>query len=212
MELTFACLFLLVWDYKRIFSFLALNQPVEGTRLYEPVDFGSGMRIARVVLKLCFIYIAIGEPLYLDAGGYNRVHQVAATPLRRGVYTVRTFVVNGDTIAPSYQDSIRWKDVIFDTRGRGSVNSPDTSFSRKYGYGRGLFHYETDSAARLVTMTRSASDHSPVMRCRYEVPDSNTVILRGRLGRDTLDVVLERTNREFQLEKWQFHWVSESNR
>jgi hypothetical protein len=61
-------------------------------------------------------------------------------------------------------------------------------------------------------MTRSATDHSLIMQCRYEEPDSKVVVLRGRLGRDSLDVVLQRTNREFQLEKWQFHWVSESNR
>lgn len=212
MELTFACLFLLVWDHQRLFSFLVQNKAAGATRLYEPVDSGRVIRVARVVLKLYFIYIAIGEPLYFDAGRYHRLHQMAARPIRRGVYTVRTFVVNGDTIMPSYRDSLRWKDVIFDTRGRGSVNSPDTSFARKYGYGRGLFHYETDSAAHLLTMTRSASDHSPIMRCRYEVPDSNTVVLQGRLGRDSLDVVLVHTNREFQLEKWQFHWVSELNR
>jgi hypothetical protein len=211
MLLTFACLFLLLWDYRRLFSFLVLNKAEGATSLYQPVWKGRAMRVAWVVLKLYFIYVAIGETVHSDARRSHQLHQVAATPIRRGVYAVRTWVINGDTIRPSYRDSLRWKDVIFDTRGRGSVNSPDTSFGRKYGYGRGLFHYETDSAAHLL-MTRSASDHSLIMRCRYEVPDSNTVVLRGRLGRDSLDVVLERTNREFQLEKWQFHWVSESNR
>jgi hypothetical protein len=211
MELAFACLFLLVWDYPRLFSFLALNKAAGATSLYQPVWKGRVMRVAWVVLKLYFIYVAIGEPVQADARRSHQLHQVTATPIRRGVYAVRTWVINGDTIMPSYRDSLRWKDVIFDTRGRGSVNSPDTSFGRKYGYGRGLFHYATDSAAHLV-MTRSASDHSLIMRCRYEMPDSNTVVLRGRLGRDSLDVVLERTNREFQLENWQFHWVSESNR
>jgi hypothetical protein len=212
MELTFACLFLLVWDHRRLLSFLVLNKAVGATGLYEPVDSGRVMRVARIVLKLCFVFIAIAEPFYLDAGGYSRAHQVAATPVGRGVYAVRTFVVNGDTIAPSYLDSTRWKDVIFDTRGRGSVKSPDTNFMQKFGYGRGLFHYETDTVTHTLTMTRSATDHSLIMQCRYETPDSNVVVLRGRLGRDSLDVVLQRMNKDFRLEKWEFHWVSESNR
>jgi hypothetical protein len=212
MQLAFACLFLLVWDHRRLSSFLVLNKAVGPSRLYEPVDSGRVMRIARIVLKLGFIFVAICEPVDSDIRGYNRVHQVAAMPINRGVYAVRTFVVNGDTIAPSYLDGSRWKDVIFDTRGRGSVGSPDTTFTRKFGYGRGLFHYETDTVARILTMTRSATDHSLIMQCRYDEPDSNVVVLRGRLGRDSLDVVLQRLNKEFQLEKWQFHWVSESNR
>jgi hypothetical protein len=213
MELTISCLFLLVWDYKRLFAFFALNQSAGGTQLYEPVDSRKGMRIGSLVLKLCFIYFGLGEFLFMTAHRYHDLHKPEmAGPIRRGVYAVRAFVVNGDTIPPSFRDSTRWKDVIFDSKGRGSVNCPDTSFVRKYGYGRGLFHYETTKADHLLTMTRSAADHHLIMECRYELPDSNTVFLRGRLGQDSLSVVLQRTNRQFQLSEWQFHWVSESNR
>jgi hypothetical protein len=213
IELTLSCLFLLLWDYRRLAAFLALNRPAGGTRLYEPIDSGRGMRIARLVLKLYFIYVALGAPFYADANRYLDLHKAGLTlPIRSGVYEVRVFAVNGDTIAPSFADSIRWKDVIFDTRGRGSVNTRDTSFALKYGYGRGLFHYETDTIAHLLTMTRSALDHRLIMQCRYEVPDSNTVFLRGRLHQDSLLVMLRRTDRQFQLSERQFHWVSESNR
>jgi hypothetical protein len=205
MELTFCCLFLVLWDHQRLFSFLALNQSAGGTRLYEPVDSGRRMRIARLVLKLFFFYIAIGETFYGYANYYRDLHKPqVAGPIRSGVYAV-----NKDTIAPSFMDSTRWKDVIFDIKGLGSVNSPDTNFSHKYGYGRGYFHYETDNVAHLLTIT---SNHRPIMECRYELPDSNTIILRGRLHQDSLYVVLQRTHRQFQLSEWQFHWVSESNR
>jgi hypothetical protein len=213
MELTFCCLFLLIWDYQRLFAFLALNRAADGTPLYEPVDSGRGMRIARIVLKLCFVYVALGVSFYYWGNRYLDLHKAGIEgPIRRGVYAVRVFAINGDTIRASFADSTQWRDVIFDTRGRGSVNCPDTGFTRKYGYGRGLFHYETDTAAHLLTMTKSASDHHLIMACRYELPDSNTVFLRGRLHQDSLYVVLQRTDRQFQLSEWQFHWVSESNR
>jgi hypothetical protein len=213
MELTFACMFLLFWDYRRLFSFFALNKAAGETRLYQPTDSGRRMRIVRLFLKLYFIYFAVGDTTYAWGSRYIDLHKtVAQGPIHSGVYAVRVFAVNGDTIAPSFEDGIRWKDVIFDTRGRGSVNCPDTSFVRKYGYGRGLFHYEADTVAHLLAMTRSASDQLVIMECRYELPDSNTVLLRGRLQGDSLYVVLQRTNRQFQLSEWQFHWVSESNR
>jgi hypothetical protein len=210
MELTFCCLFLVLWDHQRLFSFLALNQSTGGTRLYEPVDSGKRMRIARLVLKLLFFYVAIGQTFYVYANYYRDQHKPpVAGPIRSGVYAVRVFAVNKDTIAPSFMDSTRWKDVIFDINGVGSVNSPDTSFSHSYGYGRGMFRYKTDSVAHLLTIT---SNHRPVMECRYELPDSNTVILKGRLHQDSLYVVLQRTQRQFQLSEWQFHWISEANR
>ena len=214
MELTLCCLVLLVWDHQRLFSFLALNRPAGDTRLYEPVDTGRGIRIARVVLKLYFVYFAIGRTFFADGNRSLQLRKAAevTSPIHRGVYAVRVFAVNGDTIKPSFVDNIRWKDVIFDTRGRGSVNARDTSFALKYGYGRGLFHYETDSIAHLLTMTRSAADHYAILECHYEQPDNNTVLLRGRLHQDSLFVMLRRTDRQFQLSEWQFHWVSESNR
>jgi hypothetical protein len=213
MELTLSCLFLLFWDRQRLFSFLALNMSAGGTRLYEPVDRGRGIRIARIVLKVCFIYVAIGETIYADGDRYLALHKAGvAGPIRQGVYAVSVFAVNRDTIPPSFADSIQWKDVIFDSRGRGSVNCPDTIFARKYGYGRGLFHYEMDTVAHLLTMTRSTTDHSLVMRCHYELPDNNRVILRGRLRQDSIYIVLQQTRHQFQLSNWQFHWVSEANR
>ena len=211
MVLALCCLVLLVWDHQRLVSFLGLNQTTGDTRLYEPVDPGRGMRIARWVLKLYFIYIVIALCFFKDAKWYRDQHKPAvAGPIRTGVYAVRVFAVNNDTIPPSFLDSTRWKDIVFEGRlAYGSVNSPDTSFARKYGYGRGMFHYETDSVAHLLKIT---SNHRPIMECRYELPDSNTVILKGRLHQDSVYMVLQRSNHEFQLSKWQFHWVSEANR
>jgi uncharacterized membrane protein YphA (DoxX/SURF4 family) len=211
MVLALCCLVLLVWDHQRLVSFLGLNQTTGGTRLYEPVDPGRGMRIARWVLKLYFIYIVIALCFFKDAKWYRDLHKPAvAGPIHSGAYTVRVFAINNDTIPPSFLDSTRWKDIVFEGRlAYGSVSSPDTSFGRKYGYGRGFFHYETDSVAHLLTIT---SRHHPILECRYELPDSNTVVLRGRLHQDSVYMVLQRSNHEFQLSEWQFHWISESNR
>ena len=213
MQLAFSCLFLLAWDSRRLVTFLVLNEPAGRTSLYDPVDSGRRIRIARLLLKLYFVYVAIVPEFISDSNSYQRLHKPdLASPIRHGVYAVRVFAVNGDTIPASHADASQWKDVIFDTKGGGSVGCPDTSFTRKFGYGRGLFHYETDSVKQLLTMTRVFSDKRLIMECRYDLPDSNTVVLHGRLRQDSLYIVLQRTDRQFQLSQWQFHWISESNR
>lgn len=210
MVLAISCLYLLVWDRRRLLSFLALNQATGGTTLYEPVDSGRGMRIAMWVLKLCFLYIGVIHIFYADAKWYLNFHKPdVAEPIREGVYVVRVFAINKDTIPPSFLDSTRWKDIVFDTKGYGTVSSVDTGFSRAYAYGRGRFHYKADSVTHLLTLT---SNHHTVMECRYELPDSSTVVLRGLLHQDSVYMILQRSNHQFWLSKWQFHWVSEVNR
>jgi hypothetical protein len=208
--LTICCLFLLSWDYRRLFSFLALNQSPGGTNLYTPVYSGRGMRIARLILKAYFIYCAIGVITYADASWYARLHKPQPQgPIPRDLYDVKVFAVNGDTIPPSYADTTRWKDIIFENRSYGSVGSHDTSFNFAYGYGRGFFHYEVDTAHHLLKMTKSGR---PIMQGYYEMPDSNTVCLRGTMRQDSVYIVLQRTYRHFWLSEWEFHWVSEVNR
>jgi hypothetical protein len=213
MELAISCMFLLLWDYRRLVSIFVLNTGVGGTPLYQPPYSSRRIRIARLLLKLYFVYAAIGDTTYSWGSMYNRVHRAEAQkPIHKGVYAVSTFVVNGDTIRPSFTDSTQWRDVIFDKWKTGSINVPDTSFTLKYGYGRGLFHYELDTVAQMLTMEKSYIGHDTILQCHYQLPDSNRVILRGRLHQDSVYIVLIRTNRQFQLSHWQFHWVSESNR
>lgn len=67
-------------------------------------------------------------------------------PIALGVYDVVRFVVNGAEQPTTSADSIRWKDVIFDTNGVGSINTRDTLFQQRYR--RGYFRFTPDTAAR----------------------------------------------------------------
>jgi hypothetical protein len=50
-HLLLACIFLLAWDAKRLFSFLVLNRPASGTSLYEPYFGGKWQRWAALGAK-----------------------------------------------------------------------------------------------------------------------------------------------------------------
>jgi hypothetical protein len=110
-------------------------------------------------------------------------------------------------------DTIRWKDVIFDTDGSGSVNTSDQLFWHRYG--RGYFRYKPDTVAKTATVWKISAiprDSTFMFTMRYEVPDTNTIRLHTVIRGDSIHVELVRVARHFQLAERQFHWLSEYNR
>jgi hypothetical protein len=131
--------------------------------------------------------------------------------IKPGVYEVKTFVLNSDTIPYSYVDRLRWKDVIFDNNTGGSVGSMDTMFRQRYG--RGYFNFTIDSVQNLEMVKRTVDFKTfPLGKLHFVLPDSNTIILSGKLRKDSVYALLVRTDRHFQLTERQFHWLSEYNR
>ena len=133
--------------------------------------------------------------------------------LRQGVYDVKSYVVNKTPVPLTSTDTLRWKDVIFDTDGAGSVNTWDSVFQRRYG--RGYFRYKPDTAAHTAAVWKTSTipgDSTFMFTMRYEVPDTNTVRLHTVIRGDSIHVELVRVARQFQLAERQFHWLSEYNR
>ncbi|MEP6764562.1 MAG: hypothetical protein ABJB66_09645 [Gemmatimonadaceae bacterium] len=212
-HLLLACIVLLAMDAPRLISLLALNKPASGTTLYEPPYADERFRYARIALKLFMLYAILWTPL-------NRTWQRAqaarkipiAVPLAAGMYDVRLFVRNRDTIPALNSDSLRWRDIIIDNNGQGSVGTTDSLFWQRYH--RGYFRYKADTAKRTMALWRTSTrgDSAGIFSARYELPDSNSARLWTKVGNDSLFVELVRTPRHFQLTERQFHWISEYNR
>jgi hypothetical protein len=213
MHLLFSCLFLLVLDSRRLVAFLVLNQAAPGTPSYEPPFAKGWQRGARVVAKLVMIVLILIFPFRSSWSRSNAMaSQPAAAPFKEGVYDVTHYVLNGDTIPPLLSDSVRWRDVIFDSGIQGSVNTTDSVFWQRYR--RGYFRYKPDTSRHTVAVwkTSTAFDSTYLFSMRYEMPDTNTIRLWTSIRRDSLYVELVRTKRHFQLAERQFHWLSEYNR
>ena len=213
MHLLFSCLFLLVLDSRRLFAFLVMNQAAAGTPSYEPPFAQGWQRGARVVAKLVMIALILILPFRNSwARSKAMASQPAAAPFKVGVYDVKHYVLNGDTIPPLLSDSVRWRDVIFDSGIQGSVNTTDSVFWQRYR--RGYFRYKPDTSGHTVAVwkTSTAFDSTYLFSMRYEIPDTNTIRLWTAIRRDSLYVELVRTRRHFQLAERQFHWLSEYNR
>ena len=213
-HLTFACLYLLAQDAKRLANLFILNRPTPATRAWDPI-WTKRWQVwgARVVWALV-IWNNLMVPF---KNSYRRYTALKAPPvngpLKAGVYRVTRYVVNGTEVPHTLGDTLRWSDVIIDSPMAGSIGTRDPVFWQRYG--RGYFRYKPDTATRIAAVWKTSTipgDSTFLFQMRYEVPDTNTIRLHTMIRGDSVHVELLRTPRHFQLAERQFHWLSEYNR
>ncbi|MDB5231350.1 MAG: hypothetical protein JWN76_2155 [Chitinophagaceae bacterium] len=211
MQMVFVCFFLLANEYERIVCFFILNRPAPACTVYHYTYPRKWMRIGRVVLKLAFIVLAFGMQFYDMNKYYKQVHSATEVkPIKPGLYDVAVFTHGKDSVAFAPGDTLRWRDVVFDLGGSGSVKSSDTLFRQRYH--RGYFYYSADTVKHILNFKKSAADSVAYLSLAYEMPDAQTIKLKGMYKTEPLYVELRKTNHRFQLAEHQFHWLSEYNR
>lgn len=194
--------FLLLGDAKRLLDFFLFNKATKpATRLTLPKQW---MRTGQLVLKIAFAVLFLLLPLYRSFDGARAATNPSTSPkLTTGFFTVDQFQSN-------VADSLRWKDVVFEQTNSGSIQTNDTLFRQRYR--RGYFSYSIDSLKQTLDFKRFANDSLPLFTMHYVMPDTNNIVLRGKIRNDSVVVALKRQKRHFQLAERQFHWLSESNR
>lgn len=210
LHLLLAAVLLLLFDYKRILHFFFSNRNADSSYLYDVRFPKKWMRIGRIVSKLFVLATALVMPLV--QGLFPGEPPAASSPIPAGLYDVPLFIVNNDTVPITVNDTLRWRDVVFEANGRGSVNTTDTLFRQVYR--RGYFNTKADSAKQTLAFSKSNWDFQTfdLFTLQYEMPDSNKVILKGKIRNDSVYAVLTKSKRHFQLAERQFHWLSEYNR
>lgn len=191
--------FLLIGDVRRLLDFFVFNKPTQAATPFVLPE--KWMKRSQLGLKIAFAILFLVLPLsqfssYSDQGS-------APKKLATGFFSVSQF--QGAPV-----DSLRWKDVVFETNNSGSILTADTLFRQRYN--RGYFSYSLDSVAHTIAFKRFASDTSALFTLAYTMPDTNQILLRGKIRSDSVVIGLKRQNRQFQLAEQQFHWLSEANR
>jgi len=207
------CLFLLAYESRRLIAFFALNQQPSASTAYSMTFTSKWARVSRLAAKTLFIVLAVIMPFYNSWETYKSAsNRTDIPPIRAGMYDVKIYAVNKDTISAINTGANRWKDVVFENNGGGSVNTTDTLFAQRYG--RGYFGYRPDTSNhQVVFWKRSPSfDSTYLFTMLYDLPDSNTIRLWTSIRTDSVYVELVRSPRRFQLAEKQFHWLSEYNR
>jgi hypothetical protein len=210
MNLVLLCLYLLANEYRRIACFFVLNKPAPGCSVYDYPLAKKWMRISRIVIKIAVVFLLVKS--FYETLQYSR--EFNATNIHKdfkpGVYDVTRYVVNRDTLQPLISDTIRWKDMIIENNGMGSINTSDTLFRKRYG--RGYFNFDVDTLQPVVHFRKLQQDTTNIFSLHYRLPDSNTIQLWGKQRNDSVFIELKRSARHYQLAEKQFHWLSEANR
>lgn len=213
-HLLFCCLFLLALDAPRLIRFLVLNQPTPPTHAWDLNLTRPWQTWGARAVKAYLVVTLLGLRVNDGWNGFQSLrHPPKAGPFAAGVYEVRRYVVNRDTIPAASGDTLRWKDVIIDNNSGGSVNTADGVFWHRYG--RGYFRYRPDTFAHTVAVWKTSTiprDSTFLFTMRYEVVDTATVRWDTAIRGDSVHVEMVRVPRHFQLAERQFHWVSEYNR
>jgi hypothetical protein len=209
MNLVLLCFYLLANEWRRLSCFFVLNKTAAACSVYDQPLTKKWMRISRLVIKTAVLLLLCKTfyETWTYSSGYN-----TAKPhkdFKPGVYDVTKYVIN-DTMPASLTDTIRWKDLIIDNSGMGSINTADTLFRKRYG--RSYFNFIVDTAQPLIHFKKFQQDSTDLFTFRYQLPDSNTIQLFGKTRNDSLHIELKRSSRHFQLAERQFHWLSEANR
>lgn len=191
--------FLLLGDLNRLLNFFILNKPVQPARRFMLPK--KWMRVTQTGLKVAFAILFLIMPLYgfFEGAAGSSVQKKLTT----GVFAV-------DQFQGSAVDSLRWKDVVFETTNSGSIQTADTLLRQRYR--RGYFSYSLDTLNRTIAFKKFATDTVALFTMGYAMPDTNHILLRGKIRNDSINVALTRQKRHFQLMERQFHWVSEANR
>jgi len=143
MNLVLLCLYLVANEYRRMACFFVLNKPAACCSVYDQPLTKKWMRISRIVIKLGIVFL-LCKSFYEDLQ-FSREYSVIKSykDFKPGVYDVKLYVVNRDTLPPLLTDSIRWKDLIIENNGiMGSINTADMQLRRRYG--RGYFNWTVD--------------------------------------------------------------------
>lgn len=212
-HLLFYCIFLLAYESKRLLSFFILNHPVTPSYSYQISFSTRRMRYGRYAVKGLLLVLIIVMPFMNSYQYYQSEQNKPDTkPIRSGIYDVKHFIVNGDTVQFTPADTLTWKDVVFDKGYVGSVNSTDTLFRQRYR--RGYFNYDVDSVTHTLSFyKRSVTGDSTFMfKGEYSIISPTLLSLKRQIRNDTVQVDLVKSKRHFQLAERQFHWLSEYNR
>ena len=209
MNLVLLCFYLLVNEWHRIACFFVLNKPVATCSVYDYPLIKKWMRITRVIIKVAIVLLLCKS--FYENMQYAREYKLVTNhkDFKPGMYDVTKYVVNKDTLPALITDTLRWKDLIIENNGMGSINTGDTSFRRRYG--RGYFAFDVDTLQPIINFKKRQGEPN-IFSLHYQLPDSNTIQLWGTQQNDSLFIELKRSARHFQLAERQFHWLSEANR
>jgi hypothetical protein len=177
----------------------------------------------RVRLVARALFFVLASVIFLSAL-FNYKHdpylipKTPGLPNAAGLYNVREFIFNNDTLPYSRVDPNRWQNVIFEEWATLSIRTAkpvivdstlyltaaladiDRVYESAGVDGRRYFSYTADSTGRLQLVNKNRHHAAEKYTLTVLRPDPNTIILEGvNENNDHIKAVLERLDRKYLL-------------
>lgn len=198
-HLVLMAIFLLSTDANRLVRFFILNQPTSPRT--NQLQFKPRTRRILLIIKS----LLIGGVVFSYAERAITTDQErgdnAPEPPLYGIYDVRTYILNGDTLPPLITDSVRWKRLIIDRRDRAWVYQMNDSSQ--------FYTAEVDTVQQQLIIAPSDTLNQELL-LTYEQPNAQQLNLRGIFGTDTIVIETDQYDiNNFLLLRRGFHWINE---
>lgn len=213
--------FLFVYDIPRLWRFLVKELPTKANRL-KPDFSDKRLKAWRTGLRYAFLLFVVVFAYKTFDNYRHDPYKVPKTPGLQnayGLYNVKEFILNKDTLAYSKTDPNRWQDVIFEKWSTLTikVNRPvkidftsgekaaEKDIDRNYELaglaGRHYFYYEADTVKHTLALQNKNINHRDErLLLQYDIPNDSTIILSGiNENRDSIQVVLNRINKKYMM-------------
>lgn len=192
--------FLLLPDLKRLFKFFFTGEATSLPVMPAPA-VRKELRIAGYSFKYLLIaYVLVMTTVELLASA-KEYGDAAPKPALYGAYTVKSFVVNRDTVPPLTTDSTYWKHLIIQWGEYAQIRFLNDSTR---GYSMTI-----DTVARTLYL-KQRLDTTNKSLLVYSMVDEKNMLLKGTIKTDSVAILLNRkTDKDFRLMNRGFRWINE---
>jgi hypothetical protein len=190
------CIFLLIKDSRRLLSFFILNETALPANLTPPRFNKKWKNITAATVKYLLIaYVLIGY-MISDIQAAKMYGDTAKKPPFFGIYNVKSFIIDKDTIPPLTTDTRRWNKLVISNYGT-SVRLMNDSIQ--------YYELTTDTVAHTFTFTAPTKGYI----LKY-TGNKNILRLKGDWDGKQLQIQLASYDmKNFLLINRGFHWVNE---
>ncbi len=200
IHLVLMALVIFMTDIKRFTNVFIKNKAVTEYEYYHPVK-------DKTYHKAIFWIKTIGlvAVVSLMSVNFYSVEQSRGDyqdkPFLYGIWEVKLFIKNNDTLPPLITDDKRWRYLIIDGNNRTTVKTMDDKKHR--------FTFKPDTTVKKVSVFKT-SNADETLNFIYKHPNSETLILQGVMENDSLYISFERLDHtSFKLKSQKFRWINE---
>ncbi len=153
-----------------------------------------------LIFKFALILYVIFFDLYGDIALAKQNGASINKPLLYGIYNVKTFIRNKDTIIPLTTDTARWNKLIVSSI-PGSASVMLMNDSLKY------FVFDLDTSKKRIVM-HNEKDSLDKYTFSYNKPKADILVIRGKWHNDSLEIKLQKYDlNKFLLVNRSFRWI-----